>query len=97
MLTHKQMKKRLNECYIELYKHSEPAADFEKLKEEAEVDEFGFKRIPYEDHEIDQAKHDEIVKSFMSNMSAFQKKEFSQTVYLGCSPKFKDDSQRIRY
>ena len=92
MPSYKQLKKLLHDCYVELYKQSEPSADFNKILEEAEIDQFGFKVIPYMDHEIDRNKCMEIIDSFTKKMSGFQSRQFKQTVLLGCHPKFGDSN-----
>jgi hypothetical protein len=79
------------ECYQELYKNSEPSADFSELVANAKVNQFGQKEIDYMAYEIDEARHnsiiDTIIKKYkIKSLLAYQ---FRTTIMLGCSPTFK--------
>ena len=90
MLSEAEMLRRVNACYIELYKYSSPSVDFEELKKES-TSERGLINIPFMEYEISKEKSSEIINSFLKGMSKFQKIQFSQTIHLGCSPKFKQE------
>ena len=89
MLTQKKLKERVHKCYCELFSASTPSADFDKLLAEAEINEQGEKIIDYMAYELDMSRFDEILNSHTKGMSKLQRSQFSQTIYLGCSPKFK--------
>jgi hypothetical protein len=81
-------------CYREMYKASEPPADFDKLIENAPVDErTGGRIIPYQDHEIEEEVFNQILEKYMTDeklkLTKREKERFSVTIYLGCSPRFK--------
>ena len=87
----KKLEEAILECYQELYKNSEPAADFSKLVAEAKINQFGQKEIDFMAYEIDEARHNAIVDSVIKkykikNLLASQ---FRNSIMLGCSPKFK--------
>ena len=85
--------KVLLEIYRQLYKASKPSADFDKLMEEAETNEWGQKVIPYMDHEIEGNVYEEIVTNILKahRIPVGRRKLFRTTVALGCSPKFKKE------
>jgi hypothetical protein len=79
------------ECYQELYKNSEPSADFSELVANAKINQFGQKEIDYMSYEIDEKLHNSIIESTIKkykikNLLATQ---FRNTINLGCSPTFK--------
>ena len=95
------MKKRnkndqiLHEMYTLAFAASEPSADFDKLMEEAELNEEGNKVIPYMDYECKKEVLEEI---FDSTLKKYKIKNprmvsaFSFHFWLGCSPKTKIES-----
>lgn len=79
-------------CYRQLFANATPPANFDKLVEEAKINEHGQKEIPYMDHEIE----DELMESIINEtMKAYKIKDksiqqrFRTSIYLGCSPKSK--------
>lgn len=79
------------DCYRELYANSTPQADFDKLVEDATVNEYGQKEIPFQNYYIDKnvlstiiGKHKKLVKP------KYFQKMFANTILLGCSPMSKD-------
>ena len=92
MYSKKTMEKAVLECFRRLYKESTPSADFDKLVEEAEINEWGQKVIDYMAYEIDEDRATEIVNEVAKEFkikSEWQKKSLNANVWLGCSPKFK--------
>jgi len=83
--------KALLECYRRLFKESTPSGDFDKLVEEATINEDGKKEIPFRDYEIAEDVFHNIVKETMSSFKIvkYRQRMFSNAVYLGCSPNFK--------
>ena len=81
------------DCYRELFAKSTPKGDFDKLMEDAELNEFGQKVIPFMDYEIDEEDFETILEKYMNDksikLSAHEKRGFSISITLGCSPKFK--------
>lgn len=83
------------DCLVELYANSTPPADFNKLVEEAEINEEGQKVIHFRDYEIDGKKMEEIIDKHREKLlkkSRYKKIDentFNFSVYLGCSPRTK--------
>lgn len=79
-------------CYRQLYAHATPPANFDKLVEEATINEHGQKVIPFMDHEIDEETMNSIIEDTMKAYKIkgkILKNQFRTTIYLGCSPKTK--------
>jgi hypothetical protein len=89
----KRIENAMMDCYRDLFANSTPKGDFDKLMEEAEINEYGQKVIPFMDYEIDQEDFDQILDKHMTSkdlkLSAYEKRGFSIAITLGCSPKFK--------
>jgi len=85
----------LHEMYKLAFAASEPPADFDKLMEEAELNDEGKKVIPYMNHEC---KREVLEEIFNSTLKKYKIKNprvvsaFSFHFWLGCSPKTKADS-----
>ncbi len=82
------------DCFRELYANSEPSADFDKLLEEAPINEKGQKVIDFMAYEIEEDKMTEIVDKHKARLkkkrvSPILIDAFSFNVYLGASPKTK--------
>jgi len=83
------------DCLVELYANSTPSADFNKLVEEAPINDRGQKDVPFMDYEIEQEKMEEIVEKHRSKLlkgsrnKHFYERQFNFNIYLGCSPKSK--------
>ena len=79
------------ECYTELFANATPYADFNKLMEEASVNEFGQKEIPFMGYEIEEDIAENIIADIIKTykLRHWTKKAFRTTILLGCSPKFK--------
>jgi phosphotransferase system IIA component len=87
----KKIDEAIYECYIQLYKNSEPTADFQKLVDEAHINERGQKIIDFNSYEISEKKYYEIIECILKEkkLSKFEKTIVKNSVALGCSPKFK--------
>ena len=81
------------EIYQLLFAASTPPADFNELMENATVNDRGQKEIPFMDHEIDKGDFEEIMNKRLrkSRLPKYKKQIIRNTVYLGCSPKFKSN------
>ena len=83
-------------CYRELFANSTPVGDFDKMMAEADKNEFGQLVIPFMDYELEEEKFEEIVQKHMDDKSIkltpYEKRGFSVSIHLGCSPKFKSKS-----
>ena len=83
------------DTYRELYKNSEPQADFNELVKAAKgrhnIDQWGRYVIDFMAYEINKDKMDEIIQSFIKKykMSKYYAGQYSLSIYLGCSPKTK--------
>jgi hypothetical protein len=90
-MNNKILEKALLECYIELYKNSEPPADFKQLMETDVVNDRGEKVIDFNSYEIDSNKFEVIFEDICKKykIKDYNKRCLSTNVYLGCSPKIK--------
>ena len=81
----------LLDCYKELYKNSTPSADFQELMDKAELNNRGQKIINFNDYEIHPNDFDLILENTLKKhkISKTIQQTFKNTIYLGCSPKFK--------
>ena len=81
----------MRECYRKLYKSSTPSADFDELMNNAPIDENGRKVIDFMAHEICEYEFsqivDEVIKKY--KIKTHRVTPFKNSIYLGCSPKFK--------
>lgn len=87
-------------CYRELFANSTPVGDFDKLMEEATINEHGQKVIPFMDYEIDQLEAEKIIDKYAEDKlfkkNAYYQRSFKISIYLGCSPKFKTYERSIK-
>lgn len=86
--------KELMHCYRQLFAHSTPAASFDELVENARVNQVGQKQIDFMAYEIDESVADEIIEQTIKDFKIkpkYVQQQFRNTIYLGCSPKFKRD------
>lgn len=92
----KRIENAMLDCYRDLFANSTPKGDFDKLMEEANTNEFGQKVIPFMDYEIDEKDFDTILQKYIEDkllkLSKYEKRGFSISIHLGCSPKFKSKS-----
>ena len=77
------------DIYRELYKHSTPAADFDKLVEEASINERVQKVIDFMAYEISVDEMDAIIESELNKhkFTKLDRQIVRNTIYFGCSPK----------
>ena len=82
-----KLHKIYNDVMVELYKNSEPKADFNKLMEEFKITNKDF----FNDYLIDQNLFKKIVDNQLRQhkLSLFEKKILTNSIYLGAGPKFK--------
>lgn len=87
----KKLELALFDCYRELFANSTPVGDFDKLVENATINERGQKEIPFNDYEISEDKFKEIIKEILAKHKVPKRlhKSFSVAIHLGCSPRFK--------
>ena len=81
----------IRECYRKLYKASTPSADFDELVNNAPIDENGQKVIDFMGYEICEYEFSEIVDEVIKKhkIKTHRITPFKNSIYLGCSPKFK--------
>jgi hypothetical protein len=93
------LEKAMMHCYRQLFAYSNPPADFDKLVENATINDLGQKVIPFMDHEIEESLFESIVDQTIKDFKikpAYYSKGFRVSIMLGCSPKFKrDEKDRI--
>lgn len=82
--------KAILECYVELYKHATPQADFNELVASAGTNELGQKVIEFNNYEMDETLACDIISTVGKKykFSKWEQKQLSVTIHLGCSPKF---------
>ena len=78
----------VKETYRELYQNCTTPVNFDLLVEQAEIDEFGHKRIPYNKYFIDEVLAKEIIARNMKEMrlTKYEKQAFNFEMCLGCGP-----------
>lgn len=82
--------KALHEVFQQAYLRATPSADFDKLLEEAFVDDKGMKHINYDAYVLDNIIADEIIQEIYKKYKITNRldKEFiSFNYYLGASPR----------
>lgn len=81
----------LNEIYRRIYKVSNPPADWDQLLENATVNKFGQKEIPFMDYECEEEVMKNTIKSVLKEhrVPKWMHQMFESTIWLGCSPKTK--------
>lgn len=92
MISTKKEDEAMMECYRRLYVNSTPSADFDKLFEEAELNEFGQKIIDFDSYEIDQNLFEQILDDIIKEYKIkykWRQQVFKNTIILGVSPRFK--------
>ncbi len=89
-----KLEKALFEAFVEVYKVSEPPADFNELVANAPLNERGQKNIPFNNYQCDESTMREILKTvakkYKLNKQNIRNLEIS--FWLGCSPKSKINS-----
>ena len=81
----------LAEMYRRAYAASTPKGDFDAMIENAPINEFGQKVIPYLKHECEQDVMDQIIKDVLKENKVPKRRYelFRNSFMLGCSPKSK--------
>lgn len=83
------IEKRVWNCYRELFANATPKGDFDKLVENATINERGEKEIPFMDYSLDEKTFMEILDKHAKKFRPkYMQKKFRTEILLGCSPKF---------
>ena len=79
------------EMYRRAYAASTPVGDFDALVENASINEFGQKVIPYLKYECEQEVMDQIIADVLKEYKVPKRRHqlFRNSFMLGCSPKTK--------
>jgi len=87
----KRIDDAMMECYRRLFAQSTPTGDFDKMFEEAEINEFHQKVIPFMDYELEESKWDPIFLDIIKEFKIPKRYDgmFRRSILLGCSPKTK--------
>ena len=93
MATDKKLKSIIMDIYRLLYRESTPQADFDELVKNAKLNENGEKEIDFVAYQISQSKFQYLLESVVSKhkLTKMEKIKISNTIHLGCSPKFKNE------
>lgn len=93
------LEKAMMHCYRQLFAHASPPADFDKLVENATINDRGQNVIPFMDHEIEEEVAMPLIEQTIKDFKIkpeYTRKSFRISILLGCSPKFKrDEKDRI--
>ena len=83
--------KILHELYRRAFDQSTPKGDFNQLMENAEINQWGQKVIPFADYECEEEVLQNIFDSVMKEFKVPvpRRSAFNFHFYLGCSPKTK--------
>jgi hypothetical protein len=82
--------KALHEVFQQAYLRATPSADFDKLLEEAFIDDKGMKHIDYDAYVLDNSIADEIIQEVYKKYkitSKLDKQFISYNYHLGASPR----------
>lgn len=81
----------LTEMYRRAFAASTPKGDFDQLLEDAPLNEFGQKVIPFLEYECEQEVMEQIVKDVLKENKIPKRRHqaFLTSFMLGCSPKTK--------
>lgn len=90
----------MKHAYRQLFANATPPASFDKLLEEAPIDEHGYKAIDFMAYEIEKEVYDKIMEDTMKLYKIkhkIWKNAFRFSIDLGCSPRIKnkEDKQNI--
>lgn len=91
MASRKKLTEVVRNILIEMYANAEPPADFNKLVNEAETNEYGQKVIDYNAYEISRERADEIFDEHTKKLRKAERDAVSMAVWLGVSPAFKKE------
>jgi hypothetical protein len=83
--------KILHEIYRRAFAASEPPGDWDKLLENATVNQNGQKEIPFMDYECEEETMESIFENVMKEFKVprWRRRAFHASFMLGCSPKTK--------
>lgn len=86
----KKFEEAMHECYVRLYAKSNPPADFNKLMDEGETNEWGQKVIDFMAYEIEEGVMASTVEDVAQEygIKGYKMNTFRNSIYLGCSPTF---------
>ena len=88
-MTQKKFIELAHTIYRELYANSTPKGDWDEMLKNAKINERGQKIINFDDYEIERELFEQILKKHIKGLRKRTQHEMSFTIYLGCSPKFK--------
>jgi len=87
-MNEKKTEKLMMDCYVELFCESTPKGDFHRMVDEAKIDKFGQKHIPFNDFLLEEEKMDEIIEKYaMKIKRKWERRRFRNSILMGCSPK----------
>jgi hypothetical protein len=81
----------LYQIYKRVYAVSSPVGDFDKLMEEAELNDEGKKVIPFWNYQIDEKECNQIIEEIFKEYKVknYYKQRFINTFMVGACPEFK--------
>jgi hypothetical protein len=81
----------LYQMYKRVYAISTPVGDFDKLMEEAEINDEGKKVIPFWDYTIDEKECKQVIEEIFKEYKVkdYYRQRFINTFMLGACPEFK--------
>lgn len=86
-MTEAKLVRKINDCFVEIYKNASPPADFNELKETSPRDEEGKILIPFMDYTIKRHVLTGIVNKYSKKLRPNDKAAFNIMIYLGPSPR----------
>lgn len=91
MYATKKEEKIMWDIYVDLFKEATPSADFNKLVENAPIDDKGRKDIDFMSYEIGEVTFDKILDSHLKGrrITKLKQRMIRNTILMGCSPRFK--------
>jgi len=82
----KRLGEILHECYEEVYKVTNPPADFNQLIESGEAKQYQF----YNHYKLSEKRQQNILEKIFKKyrLTKYEKRKISEAFYMGCSPMF---------
>lgn len=95
MTTQEKINKAEIDCYRELYANSigldGKAGNFDELMNNASINEYGQKEIPFEDYYISKEDFERIVAKYRQQLPHMYRNGFNVMMYLGATPTCNDE------
>ena len=95
MKSTKKLNSMVDDLYREIYKNSNPPADFDGLVKNSKYDAWGRKDILFRNYKIKESLFDSILKDYFKGkrLTKYEKALITNTLYLGAIPLFEENEE----